>query len=260
MANVSYFRPNWRIPPLDDARLRQAFSLALDRKALVAAVSNGASQPTIHIIPEGVKGYNKDLRDADERSGDAALTADKAKAGALWQSYVHDKCHGDPEQCSPIYFMPLGYVSAAVELAIQMWEEAMPSVKVEAYLVDGSRELDWQAKVQFSDLSWRGYYPDPEQLIQPLIRIGAHDNLTGVSLPDADTLLDAAESNQDQTARLAQYQQAEQLAVAQAAIIPISQSMLSWVAVSALVGGWAYTPAESVPLSAWQSAYLAKSA
>ena len=141
---MSYFRPNWKIPPLDDARLRQAFSLALDRKALVNAVSSGASQPTIHIIPEGVNGYNKDLRDADERSGHAALTADKAKAGALWQSYVHDKCHGDPEQCSPIYFMP-SYLfgNATVEVAIQMWEDAMPGVKVEAYHVDGVQELDW---------------------------------------------------------------------------------------------------------------------
>ncbi len=260
-ATVSYFRPNWKIPPLDDARLRQAFSLALDRKALVNAVSSGASQPTIHIIPEGVNGYNKDLRDADERSGDAALTADKAKAGALWQSYVHDKCHGDPEQCSPIYFMP-SYLfgNATVEVAIQMWEDAMPGVKVEAYHVDGVQELDWQAKVPFSDLFWQGYYPDPQQLIQPLIRTGAHDNLTGVSLPDADALLDAAASNQDQAARITQYQQAEQLAVSQAAVIPISQGLLSWVATPALVGGWAYTSAESVPLSAWQSAYLAKSA
>lgn len=81
-----------------------------------------------------------------------------------------------------------------------------------------------------------------------------------MSLPDADALLDAAASNQDQAARITQYQQAEQLAVSQAAVIPISQGLLSWVATPALVGGWAYTSAESVPLSAWQSAYLAKSA
>jgi oligopeptide transport system substrate-binding protein len=257
---VYYFRPNWRVPPLDDERLREAFSLALDRKALVDTAFNGASQPTIHIIPEGVNGYNKDLRDADGRSGDAALTADKEKAGALWQSYVHDKCHGDPEQCSTIYFMPLGYVSAGVKLAIQMWEEAMPGVRVEAYHVDGVLEVDWQKKVPFSDLGWYADYPDPQQLVEPLIHTGARDNLTGVSLPAVDALLDAAASNQDQAGRLAQYQQAEQLAVSQAAVIPISQGLLSWVATPALVGGWAYTSAESVPLSAWQSAYLAKSA
>jgi ABC-type transport system substrate-binding protein len=103
--------------------------------------------------------------------------------------------------------------------------------------VDGSRQLDWQANVPLSDLSWRGHDPDPEQLIQPLIHMGAHDNFTGVSLPAAGALLDAAPSNQDQPERMARYQQAEQPAVSQAAVIPISQSLLSWAATPTLVGG-----------------------
>jgi peptide/nickel transport system substrate-binding protein/oligopeptide transport system substrate-binding protein len=259
--SVLYLGPNWRRSPFDDARVRQAFSLALDRKALVANVSQGATRPTIHMIPEGMPGYNADLRDAAGRSGDDALTADKAKAVELWNAYLNDKSPQRSVACGEIYLMPVTHIPRvlqALSAAVKMWNDTLPDVKVEVYTVSGVLSLDWQKRVPITEVDWYADYLDPQQLIDPLIRTNTPDSITGATLPAADILLDAAASNLNPEGRLAQYQQAEQIAVSQAAFIPISQNLHSWVALPALVGGWAYTSAGSVPLSAWQSAYLVK--
>ena len=43
-----------------DARLRRAFSMAIDRRAIVDAVFNGAYQPMASLLAPGVPGYRKD--------------------------------------------------------------------------------------------------------------------------------------------------------------------------------------------------------
>ena len=53
MLSYWYLAPNWRLAPFDDVRVRQAFSLALDRNALMPEASRPFRQPTIHLVLEG---------------------------------------------------------------------------------------------------------------------------------------------------------------------------------------------------------------
>jgi peptide/nickel transport system substrate-binding protein/oligopeptide transport system substrate-binding protein len=87
---LSYWslKPNWQFAPFDDVRVRQGFSLALDRNALILKGFGSAQpdlppetirayrQPTIHLVPEGMPGYNPALADAAGRTGMEALTPD----------------------------------------------------------------------------------------------------------------------------------------------------------------------------------------
>lgn len=52
-----FFALNTTRPPLNDTRVRQALSLALDRTALVQRVLRGGQQPALSFIPNGVGGY-----------------------------------------------------------------------------------------------------------------------------------------------------------------------------------------------------------
>jgi oligopeptide transport system substrate-binding protein len=227
----------------------------------VVSAYQGSEQPTIHLIPEGVPGYNAALQDAAGRSGAAALSANKAKAIELWTAYLNEKCPGRPGACGYVYFMPISPHPGSgkiINAAVKMWNDTLPGAHVDATVVDGVRQVDWQARVSISDFSWYADYPDPQPLLDPLLHASSDTNLTGIHLPEVETLLDSAAANMNPAERLQQYQRAEQIAVSQAALIPISQRLLTWIASPALVGGWTYTSAEVVPLSAWQSAYLVK--
>jgi ABC-type transport system substrate-binding protein/class 3 adenylate cyclase/tRNA A-37 threonylcarbamoyl transferase component Bud32 len=68
-AATQFLVPNWARGPLRDARVRQAVSLSLDRRAL-ARVWNGAPQATI--IPPGVPGYTRADPDAMRPTVDRA--------------------------------------------------------------------------------------------------------------------------------------------------------------------------------------------
>jgi oligopeptide transport system substrate-binding protein len=62
LLDIVYVTPNWRIAPFDDARVRQAFSLALDRRALARQVYQDTVTPSIHLVPDGMPGYNSGSR------------------------------------------------------------------------------------------------------------------------------------------------------------------------------------------------------
>lgn len=74
-----YLAFNVRRPPLDDARVRRALALAVDREALVAAVTKGGQQPARHFLPPGLGGHRSDL-DLTRPAASAAAALAEARA------------------------------------------------------------------------------------------------------------------------------------------------------------------------------------
>jgi ABC-type oligopeptide transport system substrate-binding subunit len=106
---TAFLTPNWRIAPFDDVRVRQAFSLVIDRQALASdnslttwPPSTIPRLPTTHLLIEGLPGHNPTLRDPAGRSGQPALTADLRTARALVADYAAEKCGGRLNHCPTI--------------------------------------------------------------------------------------------------------------------------------------------------------------
>lgn len=49
-------------PPLDDIRVRRAIGMVIDKDGIISALLEGAGTPAAQLIPDGVIGYNPDLR------------------------------------------------------------------------------------------------------------------------------------------------------------------------------------------------------
>jgi peptide/nickel transport system substrate-binding protein/oligopeptide transport system substrate-binding protein len=270
MLSYWYVAPNWQLAPFDDARVRQAFSLALDRNALAlqglsASQANlppeiirAYRQPTIHLVLEGMLGYNPDLTDAAGRKGKNALTPDLDTARRLASAYAAEKCSGDYAKCPPASFLFSGHSTSSLntlaEAMVKQWRQAFPGWMIQIDQL-GDVELRVFPPVQLALDGWGADYPDPQDFLSVLWTTKAAYNQGHASVPQADALLALADGMSDQAARIPLYQRAEQLLVNQGAAIPLYQSLQHY-AVRSRVSGWRIAPTLITPLSVWQSAYI----
>jgi oligopeptide transport system substrate-binding protein len=255
----SYLTPNWKLAPFDDVRVRQAFSLALDRAAIAHDVLKDAVQPTVHLVPEGMPGYNPDLADAAGRRGEDALTPDLANARRLASSYAAEKCSGNYARCPLIIFTVLSYQPAlalVTKAIVDTWQGAFPGWPIDA--TDGCRlQICSRRAFQLATANWGADYADPQDFISLLWTTNAPYDQTFVSIPQVDQLCAQADGMSDLSARIPLYQQAEQLLVNQVAAIPYAQPLNTYVVRSRVVG-WRVAPTGQTPLSVWRTAYLTK--
>lgn len=254
---INYVGLNWKMAPFDDVRARQAFALALNKDQLNASVLHGAQTPTNHLVPEGMPGFNAALKGP---AGVSSTQGDSAKAKALWQQYVADKCGGQASSCAGVTLTYSSGSPTAAALATamqQMWQSNL-GVNVSLQAQDFNTLLGQLAtsNVQMWNIGWTAYYPDPQDWLSLQFLPGAQYNFGNVNIKDANTLLMAADTNLNQAQRLQQYQQAEQLLVDQVAWIPYNQVTDHWQ-IRSWIHGYNQTAQGQPSLDQWLNMYVA---
>jgi len=259
---IDYNAMNWKIKPFDDVRVRQAFAIALDKTALANNVLHGAVQATNHIVPNGMPGYNPDLKGPD---GTQSLSGNTQAANQLATAYATDtKCgtSTDFSKCPPVTFtIPSGSVDGQNEAAAeqQMWTKAFPGWKITISSIDFSTLLtNLNAKtVQFWAIAWIEDYPDPQDWLTTNLSCASAYNAGSACIPQADTLMHTADANPDLQGRLKQYQQAEQMLVTQVGWLPLDQAT-TWWEIRPWVVNFNVAAGGLTPLQTWQQIYIAK--
>jgi len=254
---VSYLQPNWNIAPFDDVRVRNAFSLAIDRTAIAHSVLKDTVQPSVHMIIQGLPGYNPDLKDAAGASGSAALTANVTKAKELMTAYAADKCGGDLSKCTPIIFTITANrpTTALIGQAMQQqWQTAFPGLPITIATIDRALQIK-STTLMLTNSGWGADYPDPQDFTSLLVHKGTPYNKGFVNVPEADALLDKADVSTDATGRLTQYQQAEQLLVTNGAWMTYAQPLQTYT-VRNKVGDFAYSSSLTTTPPQWQKVYI----
>jgi ABC-type oligopeptide transport system substrate-binding subunit len=257
--DLTYLVPNWRMAPFDDLRMRQTLALAVDRRTLLHDAARETDLPTTHIVTSGLSQYNADLRDAADRTGDAALTSAPEKALTLAESYATSNCGGVLSACPPI---TLTYAAAPDQQAlaqalVAQWRRVLPGLQFSMRAV-APITLDQSARSsQVTLISWRADLPDAPGMLLSRLRTGGADNLGAASIPDADTLLDQAAtiSSGPGYVTLDQVSRAEQLYVTNAAWIPLAQGTFAQAMRSNVIG-LTYGADQHISLATWQAAYI----
>jgi ABC-type oligopeptide transport system substrate-binding subunit len=259
--SVSYLRVNWALAPFDDVRVRNAFSLAIDRQALTRAVSGGTAIPSIHMIVQGVPGYSPALKNAAGDSGEQALTANLSKARELAKAYADEKCGGDFAKCPPVqYTYPIEAKAESLRAqALQAeWLSAFPGWRITVQSMAFQSMIKSLKTLQLARNGWGADYADPQDFISVQWSKDAPFNPSAVNVPAADNLEQEADTSTDATGRLALYQRAEQLLVDQGAFMVFEQPISSCVVrpTSKLVK-WRISAPGGTSLATWQQAYIA---
>lgn len=210
--NFSYIGFNCNKPPFDDPKVRQAFSLAVDKTKLVSLVFSDTMDKANGILPPGMPGYNSGLQGLDFNPTQALALIKASKYGSV-------------ANLPPITLTTAGYggaVGSYLEALVTEWRTNL-GVDVTIRQIDPERFLYHTADElnNMFDSGWSADYPNPQDFLELLFATGAQSNYGGYSNPQVDALLVKAAAETDNAKSLADYQQAEQLLVTDAAVLPL---------------------------------------
>jgi oligopeptide transport system substrate-binding protein len=205
-----YYLLNTHKPPLDDVRVRQALSMAIDRERLNNTVLHGTNLPAWSITPPGTLGYEPpqvfgyDVARARQLLADAGFPDGKGWPG-LELTYNTSESH----------------LKIAVALQ-QMWREAL-NIDVTLVNQEWKVYLDSidQMDFEMARRGWIGDYVDPNNFLDLFLCNGGNNN-TGFCDPEYDEMvLRRAPQAKTREERFAIFRDAETRLMEQMPIIPI---------------------------------------
>jgi oligopeptide transport system substrate-binding protein len=199
-------------PPFDDVNVRRAFTMAVDKDKIVSLVFRDLVQRADGILPPGLPGYNQNI---------SGLGYDISQAKQL----IAQSKYGDVSNLPPLTLTTPGdggLISSYLEAVITDWrqnlgvEVTVRQLEPERYFYHLKDEKD-----ELFDMGWIADYPHPQDFLDVLFRTGAENNYGEYSSPAVDALLDKAALEADDEKSLELYQQAEQMLVDDAAVLPL---------------------------------------
>jgi oligopeptide transport system substrate-binding protein len=199
-------------PPMDDQRVRQAFSQAIDRVSLVENVLKGGQIPATSLAPPGIFGA--------PAPGTVGLGYDPTAAAASLQAYLDEKgmTVEDFNALDVVLMHNTSEGHARIAAAIQqMWTDVLGvEVRVEnqewaVYLDSLKNTSPLEDMPHIWRLGWCADYPDENNWVHEVFNADAGANRLRREAGDFDALTAAAGIESDPAKRLEMYAEAERL-------------------------------------------------
>jgi oligopeptide transport system substrate-binding protein len=223
-------------PPFDDRRVRLAFNHAIDKDALIEVALGGLGSPAHTFLPPGLPGSV-----AEERE---PLEFDAERAKELLAEAGFENGEGFPRL--EIHF-PSGATNQTVFEFVQgqLRENLGIEVGLKPMPINAYNDLlnDAERRPILSQYSFGLDYPDPQEqheylgLSQP----DGFANYANFSSPRFDRLIARANGTSDQEERYSLHEQAENIYLDAAPIVPLYHPLATWLA-KPYVEGFDITP------------------
>ena len=229
---VLYLAFNTKKPPFDDARVRYALSMVIDREFLADSIWGGAMSPAYAFVPPGIDNYVSgvaaDFRhlspiEREERARDLLKEAGFGDGKPLAIEIRYNTSENNKATAIAIAdaWKPLGVAATFVN----------SDVKTHYGLLQSGGDFD------VARAGWIGDYSDPQNFLF-LFEGGAGKlNYPRWSNPDYDRLMQAAADETDLRARAETLADAERLLLREEPVIPLLFYELKTL-VSKRVKGW----------------------
>ncbi|HTB81735.1 MAG TPA: peptide ABC transporter substrate-binding protein [Opitutaceae bacterium] len=204
-----FYRCNVQRPPLDNAKVRRALALAIDRESLIKNVVQGDEQPAYAVSYPGTAGYSPQAR----------LTGTVDDARRLLAEAGYPDGHGFPP-LELFYNTSEGH-RAIAEAIQQMWKKNL-NIDVSLRNEEWKVYLDAQltGNYQLARAGWIADYVDPNAFLD-LWETGNANNQTNWGSADYDRLLAASRATRTEEERYAIYQKMDAILADELPIIPI---------------------------------------
>lgn len=206
---VYFYRFNVTRKPFDDKRVRQAFSLAIDRETLTRNVLQGNEDPAWFFVPPDTAGYTSKSRVEYDPERARTLLAEAGYPGGSGLPVVeilyntHESHKTIAEAIQRMWRQHLG---ADVRLLNQDWRVYLSSMS----------SLDFD----IARSAWIGDVEDPINFLECFLTDGGN-NRTGFTSTDYDDYVRRAYAESHQQTRQEYLQNAEEILLEEAPIVPI---------------------------------------
>lgn len=195
--------------PFNDVRVRRAFSLAIDRNALVERVTRGGQVPARSFTPPGTGQFQPPPATMHDPNEARRLLAE---AG-----FPEGKAFPSIE----VIFPQSDTGRAVLEAMQEMWRREL-GVGIRLGNIEWKVFLDRLTKRdhQIAFMSWIGDYIDPNAFLSTMTS-DSGNNRTNWSHPGFDQLIARADRTADHSARLALFAEAEQILTTEQPILSL---------------------------------------
>ncbi len=199
------------LPPLDDARVRQAVALSVNRQAMLDLQPEGKTLAQ-GILPPGLPGYTPIQK---------TYSHDVAKAKELLAQAGYG-----PERPFPTLEIYKSITTNAMNLRI---DSLLVRSLAEAGIPAETKYVTWSVldslitgrKAGLFTLSWVADIPDPDTFLRALFYSTSSTNYFRYSNTEVDSLLDVARGAEDPIVRQSAYEQAEETILRDAPFVPL---------------------------------------
>jgi oligopeptide transport system substrate-binding protein len=200
-----FIRFNVKRKPFDDPRVRQAFSLAIDKDYLTERITRAGEVPARSFVPPGAGGgyepppiYHRDADKARQLLAEAGYP----KGEGFPVVYYLYRSDSDLDQDVAVELQSMFHreLGVTMQLARQEW----------TVLLDTQQRIDYD----ISRSSWVGDYNDPNTFMDMFVTDGGN-NETGWSNKHYDELIAAAGRENDREKRFAIFREAEKILVSE---------------------------------------------
>jgi peptide/nickel transport system substrate-binding protein/oligopeptide transport system substrate-binding protein len=205
--------------PLNNAKLRRALAMAVDKKTLADKVLNGAVVAADHIVPPGLPGFFADLKPQ-------AFDATAAKQELAAAGFADGK--GLPKLSIAYTTGQTDFDKVAATLQ-QMWQQNL-GIQVQVQGEEQGKYNDdltamandpTSSNLQMYLSVWGADYPDAQNFLSQQLRTGVGNNNGHYSNTNFDKLVDEADLDRDPDKRATLYHQAEQIAIDEVGWLPL---------------------------------------
>ena len=229
--NIGYLALNVTKKPFDDVRVRRAINMAIDKKAIIAAVYQGAGQAAKNLIPPTMWGYNDAIEDfpydpAEARNLLAAAGYPNGFETDLWAMPVQRPYNPDARRMAELMQSDLARIGVKAKIVSYEWGEY--------------RKRMAAGEDQTGLLGWTGDNGDPDNFFVPLAGCAAA-RPGGGNAPkwcnhEFDDLINKAAALASQPERAKLYQQAQVVMHREAPFVLVAHSVVFMPMSKAVVG------------------------
>jgi oligopeptide transport system substrate-binding protein len=229
---VRYVAFNNKLAPFDNADVRRAFALALDKQTLANDVLAGTVVAADRILPLGIPASELPVAvlSFDPAAAKAALAAAGVTPETIGTVKLTYGVEGDNERVVTV-LQAMWKESLGIDVTLEPLELSTFSARLNETTQTPETGLQMYYSV------WGADYPDPQNFLSQQLRTDVGNNNGHYSNAEFDALVDQADVlTGDVATRLGLYNQAEQIAVSEVGWLPLFNPRLNILVNPKVVG------------------------